>query len=82
MTAPGARLAAILTEIAEQLPREYPALLAAGRFADERAALDRLRDPGWAARAAEACGPAEAARLAELAARRWSALLGDPGEDR
>jgi hypothetical protein len=80
MTEPRDRLTAIIAEIAERLPHEYAVLLAAGRFADERAALARLRDPAWAAQAAEACGPAEAARLAGLAARRWSGLTGEPGD--
>ncbi|OKI51408.1 hypothetical protein [Micromonospora sp. CB01531] len=68
------RLVAIVIELADRLPQEFPALLSLGRFADERAALERLRDPAWAARAAAACGPAEAARLADLATRRWEAL--------
>lgn len=71
---PRERLTAIVTAIAGRLPQEWPVLLAAARFADERGALERLRDPAWAARAAAACGPAEAARLADLATRRWSGL--------
>jgi hypothetical protein len=72
---PRERLTAIIAEIAGRLPREYAILLSAARFAEERQALERLRDPAWAARAAAACGPAEAARLADLAARRWSRLI-------
>ena len=79
MTEPRDRLTAIIAEIADRLLPEYAVLLAADRLADERAALARLRDPAWLARAAEACGPAEAARLADLATRRWAGLTGEPG---
>ncbi len=71
---PRERLAALVAELADRLPREYAALLSAARFADERTALGRLGDPAWAARAVAACSPAEAARLADLAAERWVAL--------
>jgi hypothetical protein len=76
---PRGRLTAIVAELADRLPREYAALLAMSRFADERAALARLRDPAWLAQAVAACKPAEADRLADLAARRW-ATLATPGE--
>jgi hypothetical protein len=51
--------------------------LALERFAPSRAALVRLADPAWRGRAAAACTPAEAERLAAVLRERWMALIGD-----
>jgi len=80
---PRDRLVAVVSDLAGRLEREQPELLALPRFEAERAALERLRDPTWVARAAAACNPAEAERIADLVAARWAGLGGadsaDPG---
>lgn len=76
------RLAHVVGSLARHLPDQLDTLLAAARFEDGRAALDRLGATGGAASAVAEVRPAEAARLADLLLERWAAVAEvviDPG---
>jgi hypothetical protein len=69
------RLLAALSTVVAGLPGEQEPLLDLPRFDPDLAVLARLREPAWRARAAAACPPAEADRLAGLLEQRWAALV-------
>jgi hypothetical protein len=68
------RLARVVGSLARHLPGQLGILLAAARFDEGRAALERLGATGGEARAVAGIRPSEAARLANLLLDRWAAV--------
>jgi hypothetical protein len=71
---PRERLALVADSLVRRLPEQLSVLLSAERFADGRAAIERLSAPGATARAAAGLPPEEAQRLADLLLERWASV--------
>lgn len=74
-----AALAATAGDVVAALTQRLPEVLALPRFAAGAEALVRLADPRHREASAAACTDGEAARLGEVLAARWAALVAATG---